>query len=194
VVAASDLRSDTGRAFAQVSWKPVSRLSLEAGSAIESLGVAVQGAAGGAAAYAYMTPHLAATFTPWTDAALAFSAERKVSAPNAAQFASFIQTADHPGADAFQPDHEWRYSASFKQALGPEAAMSASFTQSNLQSVTDLGPVGAGQAPVDIGPGERRQVNLAVVAPLLLPGLSAPAKLSASADWLASDVTDPFTG
>jgi hypothetical protein len=116
-----------------------------------------------------------------------------VSAPNAAQFASFIQASGRMGAGGFQPDHEWRYVAGLKQTLAGAVTLSASLTQSNLQSVTDLGPVGAGQAPVGIGAAERRRVDVALAAPLSLPGVPQ-AQFSAKADWLDSQVTDPFTG
>lgn len=192
LTAGSDLRNDTSRLFADLTWTPAPRLSLQAGEAMESLGVGA-GPASDSAAYAYLTPRVAAVLTPWSDATWTISAERAVTAPNAAQFASFIQTADHPAAGAFQPDHEWRYVASVKQTLAGGVLLSASVTQSELQSVTDLGPVGAAQAPVDIGAGARRKIDLSLSAPLALPGLP-PAKLSASAAWTASQVTDPFTG
>ena len=53
--------------------------------------------------------------------------------------------------------------------------------------------MGLGQAPVGIGGAQRRRIDVVLAAPLPLPGLPGT-KLSASADWLASQVTDPFTG
>jgi hypothetical protein len=190
---ATNLRTDTGRVFADLTWRPTSRFSLEAGDAVESLGVTVQGSVADSAAYAYPTPHIAGTLTPWSDAEWRISAEHAVSPPNPAQYASFVQAADRPAATGFQPDHAWRYSASLKQTLAGRVTLSASVTQSDLQSVTDLGPVGLGQAPVSIGAGERREVDLAVTTPVALPGLP-PVKFSASANWRRSQVTDPFTG
>jgi hypothetical protein len=76
--------------------------------------------------------------------------------------------------------------------LGGAVVVSASLTQADLKSVTDLGLVGAGQAPVDIGAGQRRRVDLSLTTPVVLPGLP-PAKFSATADWQSSQVTDPFT-
>jgi hypothetical protein len=193
VAAASNLRNDTGRAFADVTWKPGPRFSLQAGDGLETLGVAAGASGGSGATYAYLTPHVAGAFTPWTDAEWSLSAEHAVAPPDAAQFAAFITTPDRQAAASFQPDRAWRYVASVKQTLRGDVSLSASLTQSNLQSVTDLGPVGLIQAPVSIGAGQRRQVDLAVSAPLPLPWLP-PARLSASADWLRSEVTDPFTG
>ena len=170
--APSDLRNDSARLFTTLTWKPTARFSLEADEALETLGVAAQGPAGASAAYAYPAPRVAGTLTPWTDGALTLSAEETVTAPNAAQFASFIQTADRNDA-AFQPDRARRYVASLKQTLGGAVVVSASLTQADLDSVTDLGPVGGGQAPVDIGAGQRRRVDLSLTAPSFLPGLAA---------------------
>jgi len=191
LTSASNLRNDTGKVFADLTWKPLSRLSLTAGQGVESVGVASQGVGG--ASYAYMTPHVSGVLTPWTSAEWTLSIERTVSQPAAAQFASFMGVADRPAAASFQPDHGWSYSAVLKQTLPGAVVVSANLTQSNLQSVTDLGPVGITQAPISIGSGQRRQVDVALTAPVTVPGF-ASLKLSASAGWLQSQVTDPFTG
>jgi hypothetical protein len=191
LTAVSNLRNDSGRMFADLTWKPLARFSLTAGEGVQSLGVASQGVGG--ASYAYVTPHVSGALTPWTNAEWTLSVERSVSQPAAAQFASFMGVADRPAGVSFQPDHGWSYSAVLKQTLPGAVVVSANLTQSNLQSVTDLGPVGTTQAPISIGPGQRRQVDIALTAPVPVPG-SAPLKLSASAGWLQSQVTDPFTG
>jgi hypothetical protein len=188
---ASSLRNDTGRVFADVTWKPLSRFRLTAGEGVQSLGVASQGVGG--ASYAYVTPHVSGVLTPWSNAEWTLSVERSVSQPAAAQFASFMGVAGRPADVSFQPDHGWSYSAALKQTLPGAVVVSANLTQSDLQSVTDLGPVGATQAPISIGAGQRRQVDVALTAPVPVPG-SAPLTLSASAGWLQSQVTDPFTG
>jgi hypothetical protein len=158
---------------------------------VESLGVASLGAGG--ASYAYVTPHISSVLKPWADAEWTVSVERSVSQPAAAQYASFIAAPDRPADVSFQPDHGWAYTAALKQTLPGAVVVSANLTQSQLQSVTDLGPVGTTQAPVSIGAGQRRQVDFALSAPVPTPW-SGPLKLSASAGWLQSQVTDPFTG
>lgn len=190
---ASNLRSDTARVFADLTWRPVARFSLEAGDAVETLGVAVTGTS---AAYAYPTPHVVGTLTPWADGEWKIGAERAVTAPNAAQFATFasvLATAVRSEPASFQPDRAWRYTASVRQTLPGAIVVSASLIQSNLESVTDLGPVGGGQAPVSIGAGQRREVQVAFSTPVALP-YAPGAKLSATAGWRQSQVTDPFTG
>ena len=130
LTSASNLRNDSGRLFADLTWKPVSRLSLTAGEGLESLGVGSQGAGG--ASYGYVTPHISGVLTPWTNAEWTLSAERSVSPPAAAQFASFIGVAARPAGVSFQPDHGWSYSAVLKQTLpgavvGPLSAAVAAF-------------------------------------------------------------------
>lgn len=193
---ASDLRSDSARAFAGLTWRPFPSFSLEAGDAVQTLGVAVAGAGAAAATYVYPTPHVSAALKPWSDGEWTLAAERAVTAPNAAQFAAFTSAAalsPRPLAASFQPDRAWRYAASVKQTLPGAVEVEASVVQSQLQSVTDLGPVGSGQAPVSIGAGERREVSLSLSAPVAAPGLPA-ARLSLKAGWRQSQVTDPFTG
>jgi hypothetical protein len=192
LTAASDLRNQSARAFADVTWKPLPMFSLDAGESLQSLGVSATAPGEDGATYSYVTPRVVGTLTPWDGASLSLSAENAVTAPNAAQFASFVQVAGRPGLDAFQPERAWRYVAGMKQTVGP-VAVSASYTLADLRSVTDLGPVAGVQAPIDIGAGRRRSLDLAVSAPLAVPGF-APLKLDASGTWLTSQVIDPFTG
>jgi hypothetical protein len=98
-----------------------------------------------------------------------------------------------PGSHiAFAPDQAWRYQASVSQKLD-QAEVSATITQSRLQAVTDYGPTGTGEAPMDIGGGARREVEGVISAPLKLFGLSGTT-LRARTSWRDSEVRDPFTG
>jgi hypothetical protein len=190
--APSDLRNQSARAFAELNWKPTGWFTLEAEDGLQSLGVSTSAPGGQGAAYTDLTPRLAGSFMPWAGGAFTLSAQSAVTAPNAAQFASFIETPGRPTVDAFQPDREWRYVAGAKQTLG-DVVVSAHYTVSRLQTVTDLGPVGSSQAPINIGAGRRSSLDIGLAAPIRLPGLPA-AKLDAQAGWTNSAVTDPFTG
>ncbi len=168
-------------------------LKLQGGAAFEGLGVSWRGAQAGSGSYRYLRPRLSGTIMPWSGGQWTLSLERVVSPPNAAAFASFVQAADRPAAAAFEPDHEWRYRASLQQMFAGGASMTASYTRSTLQSVTELGPAGPVQAPMSIGGGERQQVDVSLGTPLSL-WLLPTTDLAGRATWRASEVTDPFTG
>ncbi|HEX7760556.1 MAG TPA: hypothetical protein VF459_13700 [Caulobacteraceae bacterium] len=191
--AATGLRTDTARLFAGLTWRPVARLSLNVGDALESRGVAWRGAGVQAASFAYPAPHLTATLTPWSQARWTVTVERAISALDPAQFAAFAQAEGLLTAGAFQPDREWRSVVSLRQSLPGAVTLSATLTQARLESVTDLGPVGQTQAPTAIGGGSRRAIDVSVAAPLDLPFLPS-LTLSGRGSWRASSVTDPFTG
>ena len=186
--------SETGaqRAFSTVKWTLIPGLSLEGGGAAEIFNVGWRGADAGLQNYAYLTPKAAANLAAWPGGQLQISVERVVSPVNATQFGSFIDTAERPlDAAAFQPDHEWRYTGKLDQKLAG-VDLSASYIHALLQSVTDFGPAGAGQAPMSIGGGQRDQLDLGLNAPLEAVGL-ASATLTGKASWRASRVIDPFT-
>jgi hypothetical protein len=191
--ASTSLQTSAARAFAGLTWRPVSGFSLDVGEALEARGVAWRGVGADTARFSYPAPHLTAAFRPWAQAEWTFSVARVVSAFSADQFAAFAQASGPTAAGAFQPDREWRSMLSVKQTLPGAMTVSASFTQAQLESVTDFAPVGQVQAPSSIGGGRRQAVDVAVATPLNLPFLP-PLTLSGQGSWRASQVTDPFTG
>jgi hypothetical protein len=183
--------TSTQRAFTAAKWTLIPQLSFEGGGAAETVQVGWRGADAAAQSYAYLTPRAAANLAAWPGGRLQFSVERVVSPVNAVQFGSFIDTADHPATAAFQPDHEWRYTGRLQQNVAG-VDLSASYIRALLQSVTDFGPAGAGQAPMSIGGGERSQFDIGLNAPLAVVGLPS-ATLTGKATWRDSRVIDPFT-
>ena len=191
--AVNALQTDTRRAFAQLTWSPGPPLTLDFGEALESRGVAWRGAAQDAATYGYAAPHATATLTPWPQGQWSVSLERAIAPLDPAQYATFVQAEGQPTAGAFQPDREWRSVVSLRQTLPGAVTLSASLTQARLESVTDFGRVGQTQAPKDIGGGSRQAVDVAIAAPVQLPGWPL-LNLNGQASWRRSQVTDPFTG
>ncbi|MEI9963747.1 MAG: hypothetical protein WDM92_02660 [Caulobacteraceae bacterium] len=184
------IATDTQRTFATAQWRLSSRLQLEGGSALQTMDVAWRSSQTASASYAYLRPRLSGVIIPWSTGQWRLSVERVVSDPDTAAFASFAQAAD--GAGVFEPDHAWLYQAVVNQQLPRGAALSASFSRSVLESVTELGPVGQTQAPMDIGTGRQRQIDISLTTPVQLFDLPV-ADLRGSATWRTSEVTDPFT-
>ena len=187
------LRTRTERAFSALQWRPLPMVSLEGGGQLEALGVAWDGSGARAGSFAYVEPRVAGSMTPWDGAVWRLAVERAVSPVRTDQFLSFAQVAAPTAGPSFEPDQEWRYQASLQQHLGEGVDLTAAYTWARLQTVTDLGPVGATQAPMDIGTGQRDQVEAAVTAPLKVPGLPA-FTVKARAAVRRSQVADPFTG
>jgi hypothetical protein len=187
------LRTQGQQVFTAVTWRPLPKLSLEGGGKAETLDVSWEGAGARTGSYAYVEPRLAGTLTPWAGASWRLGVERAVAPLNTAQYLAYAQAAELASGPMFGPDQEWRYEASLQQRLAGDIDLSARIMRARLQNVTDLGPVGALQAPIDIGRGERSQIEANVAAPLHMFGWPA-LTLKAKAAWRDSQVIDPFSG
>jgi hypothetical protein len=191
--AATTLWNSGQNASATIQWHMSPRLSLTGGGAVDHVAVAWRGGLFEAASNNEVRPQLSGAFTPWAGGKWTVGVERVASPLDTGAFVSFAEAIGRASDVAFRPNQEWRYRAGLEQQLPGDVSLSTSLAYSRLLSVTELGPVGQGQAPVDIGGGERRQIDLTLTAPLRIPGLHE-AKLTGSASWRASRVTDPFTG
>jgi hypothetical protein len=190
---ASLLQDQSQQMFMTTQWAPVSRLKLEGGVKMESMGVYWKSQGSRTASYSYLEPRLGGSLAAFDGTTLSFFAEGAVSPINTDQFVSFAQAAEDAAAAEFRPGREWRYQLGLQQRLLSDVELRATLTQARLQSVTDLGPVGSAQAPIAIGSGERRQIEAAIAAPLRMSGLpDLSVRLKGS--WRDSQVEDPFTG
>jgi hypothetical protein len=181
------------RLAANLTWRPSPRISLEGGESAQSFTAGWQGATSSGAADTYLTPNVAVTLTPWTDARWRLEAEETLSPIDPSKFAAYAQIATPGAAYAPQPDHGWRYGLKMEQQLPARLTLIAQAAAWRLASVTELGPVGAGEAPVGVGPGQRREVAVSLAAPL--SGLGLPrATVAGEVTLRRSEVTDPFTG
>src|SRR5262249_49851461 len=141
----------------------------------------------------YLTPNLAVTLTPWTDAKWRLEAAETLAPIDPAKFAAYAQIPTPGAASAPRPDHRWRYGLKMGQQLPGGPTLHAPAPHPAPASVTELGPVGAGEAPVGVGPGVRRELAVNLAAPL--SGLGLPrATLAGEVSLRRTQVTDPFTG
>jgi hypothetical protein len=187
------LETDTRRLFTTLKWRVIRALTLEGGGRAETLTVAWSGVGQHGDAFHSVNPRFTGALTPWTDTTLRFGAERTVSPLKTDQFIRFAQAATPGVSAAFGPDQEWRYQAALEQTLAGDVQFKATLTAARIQAVTDLGPLGLAQAPIDIGAGERSQMEASLAAPMAvfgLPGLTIRARTA----WRRSRVEDPFTG
>lgn len=187
------LGTDIRKLFAGLTWRPASKVTVEAGQSMQSLGVAWQGAGLAHARQDFATPAASVTVTPWRSLRWKVAVEQTVAPVNPWQFASYAQIADAGGGPALRPDQGWRYALRIEQSLPKGINLSANLADWRMDSVTELGPVGTGEAPVSVDGAERRRLELHLAAPL--EPLGAPgANLSGQLSWQWSQVADPFTG
>jgi hypothetical protein len=179
--------------FGDLAWRPFPQLSLHAGQAAQSFAVGWRGATEMTSQATYLTPSAVMVLTPWTDATWRLDVEETVTPIDSGQFAAYAQLATSERGSAPQPDRGLRYGLSLDHLLPGGVRLGARANLWRMASVTDLGPVGAGQAPVSIGGGTRRQIQLNVATPLSALGLSGTT-LAGEVNWRNSQVTDPFTG
>jgi hypothetical protein len=181
------------RLAANVAWRPSPQLSLEGGESTQTFATGWRGATALGSADTYLTPNMAVTLTPWTDGKWRLEAEETLAPIDPVKFAAYAQIATPGAAYAPQPDHGWRYLLRMEQQLPAGLMLTAQASALRLASVTELGPVGAGEAPVGVGSGERRELAVSLAAPL--SGLGLPhATVAGEVTLRRTQVTDPFTG
>ena len=180
------------RLFARLAWRVSPYVSLEAGQTAQSFTVGWRGADALQSQDGYLTPSLAVVVTPAPDTLWRVDLEETVAPVDPAKFAAYAELATPGAGSAPQPDRGWRYGLSVEHRLAGDVKLAARATQWRLASVTDLGPVGSGEAPVGIGGGARQQLDLNLSAPLTALGLPG-ASLGGELTWRRSHVRDPFT-
>ncbi|RAK52082.1 hypothetical protein [Phenylobacterium deserti] len=190
---ATALWTEVRRLFAGFTWKPAPKVTVEAGQSVQSLGVAWRGAGEAEAENAYVTPQVAVTITPWTNGKWRLAAEEAVSPLNPSQFASYAQLGGSAAGPTLEPDQGWRYAVRYEQKLPLGMSVAAGLLNWRLNSITELGPVGGGEAPVSAGEAEKRKLDINLSTPLEPMGLQG-ASLSGQFVWQWSEVADPFTG
>ena len=180
------------RLFGKLTWRPTDAVAVEAGQALQSFDVGWRGAAQIDAESRRLTPSFALTLAPDPRTRWRLEAERTLTPVRPDQFAAYAQLATPDVGSAPEPDLGWRYGASLARDLG-RVHLAATASDWRLASVTELGPVGAGEAPVSIGAGSRQQLDLGFATPLSSrsPGGAA---LAGELSLRRSQVRDPFTG
>jgi len=184
------LETQAQQLFTQLEWKPASLIALDAGGKVESTGVYWAGARAGS--FAALDPSIGATLKPWTGAAWRFTLARAATPLSTDQFIGYASAVTPTELVNLQPNREWRYEAALEQKAGA-IDLTASFTQARLATYAYLAPYGSTAGRVDMGVGDRSEVQAGLAAPLPVFGL-APFTLAASGAWRESQAQDPLTG
>lgn len=190
--------TDTQGAAAGLTWRLTSWFTLDAKGRAESTDAEWRGAGGSGITdarldYSDLEPSVDGALTlPWSDK-LAVSLEHAVSPLDPQAFSSFAAVSDRDPSVRFGPGREWRYRVSLDQSLAG-VQLNAAVTQAQIESATELGPVGDGlQAPVSVYGGQRQEVDVSLKTPLTALGLPSMTLTGVGA-WRDSQVRDPFTG
>jgi hypothetical protein len=178
------------RVSATLGVSPLSKVRVEAGGQVQSMGLTWWG--GRAATAPSLQPTADLTAEPWNGGSLKLSLGRAISPLSAEQFLGYGQGAIQ--MDALQPSREWRYGLDLSQKAGP-FDLKASVLAARVESFAYLAPDETLLRPgrIGLGSGDRSEWSAGVGAPLTLPGLS-PFSVEAKATWRASSVQDPVTG
>ena len=185
------LETQDQQLFSRLEWKPVSLIALNAGGKVESTGVYWGSARAGS--YAALDPSLGATIKPWKGASWRFTLDRAAAPLSTDQFIGYAAASGTPiGLVNLQPNREWRYEAAIEQKAGA-IDLTAQVLQAHLQSYAYVAPYGQTAGRVDMGSGDRSEVQAGLAAPLPIFGLT-PFILKASGAWRASQAQDPLTG
>jgi hypothetical protein len=194
LVSSDLLQTDAQQMFTTVQWKPLGLISLDGGGKLESTGVYWSGARAGS--YASLDPSVGATITPWSGASWRFSMERAAAPLTTDQFIGYAavgQSVAGPAAGlTLQPNREWRYQATLEQKAGA-VDLTARVLHAQLQSYAYLAPYGLDPGRVDMGQGQRSEVQAGLATPMSLFGV-LPLTVKASGAWRTSLAADPLTG
>ena len=194
VVASDVLQTQAQQMFGQVRFKPLAAVAFDGGGKLESTGVYWAGARAGS--FALLDPSVGATVKPWTGASWRFSLDRAATPLSPDQFVGYAAVGAVGAVPAtamlLQPNREWRYQAVLQQKAGA-VDLTASVTEARLETYAYVAPWGSNAGRVDVGSGDRSEVQAGLAAPISLFGL-APLTFKASGVWRASEVQDPLSG
>lgn len=182
-------------AEAGLKWTLPDGISLDAVSKLETINAAWRGQTGDAAfSYSGFEPSLTAMARTPGGGKLGLTFERGVQPIDSGMFSAFASVSSLAAGARFGPDREWRYRLKLDQPVVGGLNLGATLTAAQLESTTELGPLGAGlQAPLSISGGQRSEADVSFSAPLTLLGLPSFQFKGAGA-WRASQIRDPFTG
>lgn len=190
---------DRAEGFATLSWKPRSRLALEAGLRGEVSRLTQSGDSQLSKSLAFLKPRLLASWTPTAFDTIRLLAEREV---GQLDFSDFVSSASlttgtvTAGNKDLEPDTLWRVELAWERRLG-KGSLVLTARHEMISNVVDRIPVFAGadiyDAVGNIGSGTRDEAQVDLILPmddLGLKGLTVQGHIVAN----RSRVTDPTTG
>jgi len=183
-------------AFSTLTWKPVTRLEIEAGARIETSTLGVSGDAHNSTSFLFVKPRITGAWTPFGEDQVRLRIERTVSQLDFQNFVT-VSTLDTnvvtAGNPRLVPERDWIFEAAYEHHFWGAGVAVVTLTHGELDQVIDDVPVDGFSAPGNIGKGTRDTAALDLTLPLARLGM-AGGLLKAGGVWKRSQVTDPTTG
>lgn len=186
-----------GEIFLSDAWSISSRLSVDAGLAVEFSTIEQSGDIGMERSFTYFKPHAALTWSPREKSQVRLRAEREVGQLDFFDFVSSRNFEDEDvefGNPDLQPERSWHISATFEQRFFDIGVVEVETFIDLIDDVEDMLPLGGTfESPGNIGSGKRWGVKGKLTLPFDSVGWHN-ARFIAKYDWQDSQVTDPVTG
>jgi len=184
-----------GEAFVDFRWKVSPRLASDIGMRYEVSTISQTGDHDAKRTLSYPKPRVMVRFDMEGDIQLRGRIERTVSQLEFRDFASQASldagTINGGNAD-LRPENAWEFEGGIEKRFWGSGAILLSYTYSMVSDVVDLVPVGAFDAPGNLGDGTREKIVFGLSLPLERIGLSGT-QLRFNGDWNWSEVDDPVT-
>lgn len=185
-------------AFATATWRPSSKLTLEAGARYERSKL-TQGEAPDRS-LGYLKPRGVVIWAADPRNELRLEVERRVGQLDFDLFvgtASLVANTVTAGNPDVQPDRTWRTALAWERRFGEAGSIVVTLRHDAIEGVIDRVPVRGGKdifdAPGNIGNGTRDEVAIAATLPLEAIGVVG-GQVKADLLWRRSEVIDPATG
>lgn len=189
-----------GEAFVTAAWRPLPRLSVEAGLRVETSTLSLSGDAPHERDLTYAKPRLMLTWTPDDASQWRARFEREV---GQLSFADFVTTSSldtgvvSAGAVDLRPRDVWASELVYERRFWSEGAIKATLLHQEIGDAQDrillTGPGYAFDAPGNIGDAKRTLLLVEMSLPLDRLGLSG-GLLKTTVERAHTRVTDPTTG
>jgi outer membrane receptor protein involved in Fe transport len=184
-----------GEAFAKAVWRPLASLTLETGVRQEGSKIESSGDVTLSKTLFYTKPRLLLTWSPNADTQVRLSEERVVGQLDFTAFVASqslsagVVTAGNPN---LVPEQAWVTQLDLERHFWGAGAIIATLRHSQITDAIDRAPIGAFDAPANIGDGTKDEFILNLTAPLDRLGISG-GQLRGTWTWRRSEVTDPTT-
>jgi outer membrane receptor protein involved in Fe transport len=188
-----------GEGFLTVSAKPTPKLSLEAGTRVETSTISQSGDATKEKTFTFVKPRFTAAYAASPSTQLRFRQERIVGQLDFADFAASADTTTgvvSAGNPDLEPERAWLTEIALERRFWGRGAIVLTATHQDIEQVADLIPIftptGVFPAPGNIGDGTRDEFKISLTLPTQRLGVRG-GQLKLNLTKRISRVTDPTT-